>query len=97
MQNGLGLPIVLEHRGSGSERKLKRYLEKTGFDVTLTASEGYSFKLIISISENSYSWYLLNAAGEISYEVTAEYDKLSSEVYRELVMSVFDTIYAYQF
>lgn len=97
MQNGLGLPLILEHSGSGSERKLKRYLEKTGFDVAVTAREGYSYKLITFISENSYSWYLLNADGEISFEVKGEYDKLSSDIYRELVMSVFDTVYAYQF
>lgn len=97
MQNGLGLPIFLEHSGSGSERKLKAYLEKTGFDVTLTPGEGYSNKLNVSISEKSYSWYLLNSDGEISFKEQADFDKLNSHVYRELVMSVFDTIYAYPF
>ena len=97
MQNGLSLPIILDHSGEGSERGLKRLLEKTGFDVTLTAEEGFSHKLIISIDESSYSWYLMNPEGEVLYENKSDYEKLNGNTYRGIVMDVFDTVYAYRF
>jgi len=97
MQRGLALPLILEHSGSGNEKRLKRYLEKTGSEVSLTVEEGFSFKLIVSINESSYSWYLLNPDGEILFEQKGDFDKLNSTVYEEITMSLFDTIYVYNF
>jgi tetratricopeptide (TPR) repeat protein len=97
MQNGLALPLILEHNGVGSESRLKRYLEKTGSEVSLSAEEGFSHKLIISINENNYSWYLLNPEGEIIFEKKDEFEKLNSSVYRDIAMSVLDSIYVYTF
>lgn len=96
-QSGLALPLILEHNGLGSEKKLKNLLEKTGSEVSLTSEEGFSFKLIVAINEDSFSWYLLNSEGESLFEHKSNYEKFSNSVYRDITMSVLDTIYAYNF
>jgi len=95
--SALNLPIILEHNGLGSERRLKNYLKRTGSEVSLTSDEGFSHKLIISIDEEKYSWYLLNSEGEILYEYKSEYEHLNTATYKEIVMSVVDRIYSYPF
>jgi hypothetical protein len=97
MQNGLYLPLILEHNGLGSERRLKKYLEETGSEVSLNSDEGFSYKLIIKIENSSYSWFLLSPDGEILHENKNTYEKLNSRTYKEITMSVFDTMYRYSF
>jgi hypothetical protein len=97
LQNGLALPLILEHNGTGSERKLKGYLEKSGSDVSLRADEGFAYKLIVTIEENEYSWYLLDRRGEINSEGKGSFERLNGGVYKDLVNSIVDTIYPYPF
>ena len=97
IQNGLSLPIILEHNGLGSERRLKNYLEQTGSEVSLTAEEGFSYKLIISINKEEYTWYLLNYEGDISSEGRGSYTRLNGNAYKEIIMSVFNSIYSFKF
>lgn len=97
LQYGFALPLLLEHNGAGSERKLKHYLERTGSSVSLTAEEGYVYKLIVSINEGEYSWYLLDSMGEIDSAGNGVFVTLNSRTYRELVMSITDSIYRYHF
>lgn len=97
MQHGLGLPLVLEVSGEASERKIKRFLKKTGFEVSLKSGGGYSNKLIIQGAETDWSWFLLDPSGEIIYEGKGEEESLNRNYYRNLIMSVFNSLYLYRF
>jgi len=97
MQNGMGLPVVLEVSGAASERRVKRYLEKTGFEVALQSGEGFSCKLIVQTGERDWSWYLLDREGKIIREEKGQEEGLNREYYRSLTMSVFNSVYAYNF
>ncbi len=46
VQNGLSLPLIVEHNGQGSKGKIKRYIEKTGSEVSFRVGEGFRYKLI---------------------------------------------------
>ena len=97
MQNDLFLPLILEHNGLGSERRLKSYLQHAGSEVSLSSEEGFAYKLIVTINEETYSWFLLDSDGDIQFEGDGSYEKLNGRVYKDIIMSVFDTIYAYTF
>ncbi|MBN2656959.1 MAG: hypothetical protein JXR86_07855 [Spirochaetales bacterium] len=97
MQHGLELPVVLEVSGKASERSVKRYLEKTGFEVALKSGGGFSFKLIVQGDESDWSWYLLDPLGEILYEGKGEDNSPGRAYYRNLAMSVFNAVYLYRF
>ncbi len=97
IQNGFSLPIILEHNGIGSKRKLRNYLRRTGSEVVYSPEDGFQYRLIVSIQEHDYSWYLLDREGEISFEAEGSFEKLNNTVYKEIVMSFFETVYSYDF
>ncbi len=97
IQNGFSLPLILEHNGTGSKRKLRRYLKKTGSEVVFEQKEGFRYKLIVSILESEYSWYLLEPDGKITFTAKGSYDKLNNSVYKEIINSFFESTYSYDF
>lgn len=97
MQNGIGLPVALEVSGPGSENRIRRYLKKTGFEVSDRGGGGFVYKLIVRTGDGKWNWYLLDGNGEIVFEADGEYVNLDGSAYRDIVMSVFDSVYAYSF
>jgi len=97
IQNGFSLPLVLEHNGIGNKDKLKYYLKQTGSEVVYAPEEGFQYRLIVTIQDKTYLWYLLDWEGNIVFEYKNSFEQLNNRVYKEIVLSVFNTIYTHSF
>lgn len=97
IQHGLDLPLVLEVSGLPREKTVKKYLEKAGFEIAGEVGSGFTYKLIVRGDENKWNWYFLDADGQIIYKGAGEEKKISRGYFRNLTMSVLNSVYSYRF